>query len=234
MRLTASLRTSTPCSSKLTPTRKMRRLIWSALAISFVFTHASWATPVTITSLVYVHPTPGVDCEDTVAGEPLATACSPVGVTDTGSLTNPFLNDINTKAIDIGFGSYYTFGNPYAPTDFMTQGDSIEVLIGLSNGTTLSDTILVPDLTVAGTTMFDFASYGITITTTGITTADRMSFGLPPGAFVPDGTPDYTLDLNFAASSPSISAIPEPGSALLLLTALSAAPRALRKRSAWA
>jgi|GEM_PF-3232808 len=198
-------------------------LIGAALLVVLTFAQASWATPVTITSLVYVHPSPNVDCEDTIPGEPAATACSPVGVTNAGSLTNAFLNDVNTKAINIGFGDYYTFGNPYGPTDFMIQGDAIEVLIGLSDGTLLSDIFVVPDLSVAGTTLFDFASNGITITTTGITSADRMSFGLPPAAFAADGTPDYTLELTY---------VPEPASATLLLTALAAVPALRRRRIA--
>ena len=44
-----------------------------------------------------------------------------------------------------------------------------------SDGTTFSDTILVPDLSIVGTLMFNVAVAGISIKTTRITTADRSS-----------------------------------------------------------
>jgi hypothetical protein len=100
----------------------------------------------------------------------------------------------------------------------MTQGDSLFGRIVLSDGTILTDTIVVPNLSVAGTVMFNFAAAGITIKTTGITDADRMSFGLPPTAFAPDGNLDYVLQLDYAAP------VPEPGSVMLLLSGLASAP----------
>jgi hypothetical protein len=74
--------------------------------------------------------------------------------------------------------------------------------------------------------MFNFAAYGISSITTGITNADRMSFGWPPTAFAPDGRIDYVLQLTYAAPVP----VPEPSSAILLLMGLGATPAALRKR----
>jgi hypothetical protein len=201
-----------------------RWLIGLAFALSVSFAQTNRAEAATIVSLSYDHPVPDVVCEDTIPGQPPATACGAVGVTDIGATTNAFLNDINTKAINLGYGSYSTFGNPHAGTNFMIQGDSLTATIVLSDGTILASTILVPDLSVAGTTMFDFASAGISIVTTGILGADRMSFGLPPAAYAPDGLDDYVLQLNYATP------VPEPASAFLVLTALSAMPFMRRKK----
>jgi hypothetical protein len=199
-------------------------LVGAAFALSCSFAGTAQAAPITIVSLEYIHPTAAVVCEDTIPGQPPATACAPVGVTLSGATNNPFLNDVNTKAIDLPYGSYYTFGNPDAGTNFMIQGDGLFARIVLSDGTILTDTIVVPDLSVAGTVMFDFASAGISIVTTGITSADRMSFGFPPAAFAPDGRNDYVLLLDYAAS------VPEPASAILLLTGLAALRFARRTR----
>jgi hypothetical protein len=201
-----------------------RWMVGLGLALSLSLAQTNRAEAATIVSLSYVHPVPDIVCEDTIPGQPPATACAPIGVTDIGATTNAFLNDINTKAINLGYGSYYTFGNPDPGTNFMTQGDSLMATIVLSDGTILSSTILVPDLSIAGTTMFEFASAGISIVTTGILNADRMSFGLPPAAFAPDGRDDYVLQLNYATP------VPEPASAILLLSALSAMPFARRKK----
>src|SRR3978361_1586130 len=103
------LQTPAPAGSLL---RRKRFLLWAGFAVFLLFAHSASASTLNIVSLVYVHPSPSSDCEDTIAGEPPISACSPIGVTSSGSLTNPFLNDINTKSIDIGYGSYYTFGNP--------------------------------------------------------------------------------------------------------------------------
>jgi hypothetical protein len=135
-------------------------------------------------------------------------------VTNSGATTNPFLNNTSTKAINLGYGSYYTFGTPYGGTDFMIQGDGITAKIVLSNGTSLSSTTTVPDLSIAGTTMFDFAASGVSIVTTGITGANRMSFGYPPGAFTPGGYSDFVLELNYFAP------IPEPTTWTIMLTGL--------------
>jgi PEP-CTERM motif-containing protein len=195
------------------------------LALTLLAARASQAAPINIVSLEYIHPTTQNVCEDTIPGQPPSTACAPIGVTLTGATNNPFLNDVDTKAIDLGHGSYYTFGNPDPGTNFMTQGDSLFARIVLSDGTILSNTILVPDLSVAGTVMFNFAAWGISIVTTGITGADRMSFGLPPTAFAPDGRLDYALKLDYTP-------VPEPASMMLLLTGLAASPVVWRRRKA--
>jgi hypothetical protein len=189
--------------------------ILGGLTFALLLAPASQAT-VTITSLIYFHPTTVPDCEDTIS----LSACAPVGVTVAGATNNPFLNDLATKAINIGPGHYYTFGNPYAGTDFMIKGDSLTAQLTLSNGATLTQTVLVPNLSTAGVMMFDFAD-GISIFTTGITGADRMSFGNPPGAFAPDGNPDYVLQLAF---------VPEPANWTLMLMGFGAVGAVLRGR----
>ena len=181
-----------------------------AAAIVLSFPQSGRAVPITIVSLSYTHLTSATDCDDTIPGD----QCAAIGVTNSGAATNPFLNDTSTKAINLGYGSYYTFGIPYGGTDFMIQGDSITANIVLSNGTTLSSTTTVPDLSVAGTTMFDFAASGISIVTTGITDADRMSFGYPPGAFTPGGYADFVLQLDYAVP------VPEPTTWTMMLTGL--------------
>lgn len=203
----------------------MKRRALPVLTLGLTLLAASaQAAPINIVSLEYIHPTTQNVCEDTIPGQPPATACAPVGVTLSGATNNPFVNDTNTKAINLGYGSYYTFGNPDPGTNFMTQGDSLFARITLSDGTILSDTILVPNLSVAGTVMFNFAAWGITIATTGITNADRMSFGLPPAAFAADGRLDYALKLDYTP-------VPEPATITLLLAGLAVTPFA-RKRFA--
>jgi hypothetical protein len=190
----------------------------AALAMSALAPFSAQAGAVTITSIALIHgSTP--DCEDTVSGS----ACAPIGVTASGATTNPFLNNLATKEVVLGYGGYDLFGDAYAGTQFMIPGDSITVAIGLSDGTSLTATTLVPDLSVGGTTLFDFAGKGISIETTGITTADRMQFGNPPGAFTPDGVDDYVLELTYAP-------VPEPATWAILLIGLAAVGVALRTR----
>lgn len=185
-------------------------LLGLAFAIALSFPQLGRAAPATIVSLSYIHPASATDCEDTVPGD----QCSAIGVTNSGATTNPFLNNTSTKAINLGYGSYYTFGIPYGGTDFMIQGDSITANIVLSNGTSLSSTTTVPDLSIAGTTLFDFAAAGASIVTTGISGADRMSFGYPPGAFTPGGYSDFVLELDYVVP------ISEPTSWTIMLTGL--------------
>ncbi len=188
-----------PTERRTGPVR-VKTLLLSALALGLSQAPASRAAT-TITSLLYYH---GAipNCEDTINGSP----CSPVGVTLSGALDNPFLNDTATKEIDLGFGHYLTFGNPWAGTDFMIAGDSISVALTLSNGRTLTQTAIVPNLAVAGTPVFNFGA--ISIVTTGVTGADRMSFGYAPAAFAADGRADYVLRLNV---------VPEPAAWALML-----------------
>jgi hypothetical protein len=188
-------------------------LALSALAVALSLPQPSRAAT-TITSLVYYH-VAVPNCEDVVNGSP----CSPVGVTQSGAIDNPFLNNTATKEIDLGLGRYFTFGNPWPGTDFMVAGDSISVALTLSNGQVLSQTTVVPDLAVAGTTLFDFGA--ISIATTGVTSADRMSFGSPPGAFAGDGLADYVLQLNY---------VPEPAVWALMLTGFGGVGGVLRRR----
>jgi hypothetical protein len=185
-------------------------LLWLAFALVLSFAQSGRAAPVTIVSLSYIHLTSATDCEDTIPGDP----CSAIGVTNSGATTNPFLNNTSTKAINLGHGSYYTFGIPYGGTDFMIQGDSITAKVVLSNGTSLSNTTTVQDLSIAGTPMFDFAASGVSIVTTGITGADRMSFGYPPGAFTPGGYSDFVLELDYFVP------IPEPATWTMMLAGL--------------
>jgi hypothetical protein len=193
--------------------RRRALLAASMLALGLSLPQGAQAAT-TITSLIYYH---GAipNCEDTINGSP----CSPVGVTEAGAVDNPFLNDTATKAIDLGLGHYYTFGNPWPGTNFMVAGDSISVAVTLSNGQTLTETTVVPDLTVAGVTLFDFGA--VSIVTTGITGADRMSFGYPPGAFSGDGLSDYVLQLNF---------VPEPAAWALMLVGFGGVGGTIRRR----
>ena len=190
----------------------------AALALSALAPLSAQAGVATITSIALIHGSIP-DCEDTVSGS----LCAPIGVTASGSTSNPFLNDLSTKEVVLGYGGYDLFGDAYAGTQFMIPGDSITVAIGLSDGTSLTGTAIVPDLSVAGATLFDFAGKGISIETTGITTADRMQFGNPPGAFSPDGVDDYVLELTYAP-------VPEPATWAVLLIGLAAVGVALRRR----
>lgn len=171
------------------------------------------------------------NCEDTIPGS----GCSPLGITAAGSLTNPFLNNIGTKAISLLPGSYYLFGNPYSGTNFMTQGSAITLWGTLLNGpdkpgysTLVVGTSIVPDLSVAGITVFDLEAYGIKVTTTGITDVDRMSFGNPPRAFAPDGNMDFVLRLDYLVSTPS--AVPEPATWAMLMIGFFLTGTGLRRR----
>ena len=137
-------------------------LLWLAFAIALSFPQSGRASPITIVSIsASIRQAPQL--RGTIPGD----ECSAIGVTNSGATTNPFLNNTSTKAIKLGYGSYYTFGIPYGGTDFMIPGDSITAEIALSNGTSLSSTTTVPDLSIAGTTMFDFAASGASIVTTG-------------------------------------------------------------------
>ncbi|MEJ0020036.1 MAG: PEP-CTERM sorting domain-containing protein [Acetobacteraceae bacterium] len=204
----------------------------AAVAAAFVMVEPAAAAPITIVTLNIFHANSSNNCEDTTSG----TGCSPLGVTHAGSLLNPFLNNTSTKEIELGFGSYYLFGNPYAPTSFMTAGNTATLFASLhdpdsefyatlkiANGT-------VPDLSVAGTVLFNIKDvsegYSIVVSTTGITNADRMSFGYPPTAFAPDGNLDFVLQLTYG---PIISAVPEPASWLVLLSSCGLLGGALRR-----
>lgn len=202
----------------MTKNFKLQTAVWSVLVLPAL----AQAAPVTITSLTYFH-NAIPNCEDTVFASP----CAPVGVTAAGATDNPFLNDLDTKAIDLGFGSYYTFGNPFAGTDFMIPGGSISAIIGLSDGTTLTGTTVVPDLSMAGLGLFSFSSANISIAATGITDADRMSFGYPPGAFAPDGNLDYVLKLTYAPPAGA----PEPGAWALMILGMGLVGCALRRKA---
>ena len=100
------------------------------------------------------------NCADTLGGS----GCSPLGVTLAGGVTNPFLNNLGDKSISLASGaSYYLFGNPWAGTSFMTGGAPISLFLTLpgdlpGSSRLLIDNDTVPDLSVAGLTLFEFAA----------------------------------------------------------------------------
>lgn len=210
--------------------RKLNSMIAAALAVSLLAVLPATAA-VPILSINLFRGDSGGNCEDTVPG----TGCSPLGVTEAGSLDNPFLNDLATKEISLTPGSYYLFGNPFAGTNFMTEGSAISAFIRVG-GAPVGDSYLlignsiVPDLSVAGTTLFNFAQYGIKITTTGVTGADRMSFGYPPGAFAPDGNTDFVLKLDYFVPG---AAVPEPATWAMMVSGFALAGYGLRRRAAF-
>lgn len=169
------------------------------------------------------------NCEDTIPDS----GCSPLGITLAGDITNPLLNNTATKAISLEPGSYYIFGNPYAGTSFMTPGGAISVFLRISDEDGYDRLLIgnstVPNLATAGTTVFDFPAYHIKITTTGITNADRMSFGYPPGAFAADGNPDFVLRLDYSVPE---TVIPEPATWAMMVSGFALLGSGLRRKAA--
>jgi len=153
---------------------------------------ASTTSATTITGISY---SVGNSCVTT-----LADACAGIGVTDAGSTSNPFLNDLNTKAINLEAGSYLTFNEP-----FFTTGSVVTFLVDFSDSTMASNSFTIPsaDNTI-GTLLGGGGS--VTFATTSLV-ADRMSFGPAPGTFTPNGNNDtiIEMDVNLASSAP------EPG-----------------------
>jgi hypothetical protein len=208
----------------------MRKLNLAAAAAAFGLAALPAAAATPLLSINLFHGDSNGNCADTRPGS----GCSPIGVTQVGGLANPFLNDTATKAVSLAPGSYYLFANPYAGTNFMTQGAGLGAMITVSTGGAVGgDSYLmignatVPDLSVAGVTLFDFANYGVKITTTGITGADRMSFGYPPSAFAPDGNADFVLRLDYLVPS---AAVPEPAAWAMMIAGFGLAGSALRRR----
>ena len=140
----------------------------------------------------------------------VADGCAGIGVTAAGSTGNPFLNDISTKAIDIGFGDYLTFNEP-----FWGSGAPLTITLGFSDSTSVFGTFVFPS--TPGTTIGSLSGGGgtITFTTSGLD-ADRMSFGFAPGTFNPSGTSDTVIAMSFAAPS---TGAPEPATLGMLGTA---------------
>ncbi|CAN7294621.1 PEPxxWA-CTERM sorting domain-containing protein [Phenylobacterium sp. LjRoot164] len=205
----------------------MRKLNLAAAAAALVLAAQPAAAATPLLSINLYHGDSNGNCADTRPGS----GCSPIGVTAIGGTANPFLNDTATKAISLAPGSYYLFGNPYAGTNFMTQGAVISSMITVGAGDAGSSYLmmgntLVPDLSVAGVTLFDFAKYGVKISTTGLT-ADRMSFGYPPGAFKPDGATDFVLRLDYLVPG---SAVPEPATWAMMIAGFGLAGATLRRR----
>jgi hypothetical protein len=160
--------------------------------------------------------------------------CSPLGVTQSGSASNPFLNNIATKEINLGSGSYYLFGNPYAPSSYMVEGQPISIMMTIRDTDMTSGfailklaTTIVPDLTTSGAVLFSFNDYGIKISTTGITDADRMGFGLNGAGFQGDGSKDFVLRLDYGVTGP----IPEPASWALMIGGFGLVGAAMRRRT---
>jgi hypothetical protein len=87
------------------------------------------AAAVTIKSINIFHGDSTGNCEDTIAGS----GCSPLGVTLAGDVNQPFLNNLQTKQISLGQGSYFLFGNPYGPTNFMTAGNTVALFLTLQD-----------------------------------------------------------------------------------------------------
>jgi hypothetical protein len=207
----------------------MRKLNFAAAAAALVLAAQPAAAATPLLSINLYHGDSNGNCADTRPGS----GCSPIGVTAAGALDNPFLNDTANKSISLAPGSYYLFANPYAGANFMSQGAIISAMLTVDNGAGGAFLMLgnatVPDLSVAGVTLFNFANYDERITTTGITTADRMSFGYPPGAFKPDGNTDFVLRLDYLVPS---SAVPEPATWAMMIAGFGLAGAALRRRRA--
>jgi len=196
--------------------------IGMALIAGFIaFQPAMAAT--TIVSLNIFHQDSQGICADTNA----TAFCSPIGVTQAGSLANPFLNNLSNKTVNLAEGSYYLFANPDAGTNYMTQGNTVTLFLQLSTNVLLVKNAIVPDLSVAGTTIFSDSFNNISITTTGITNADRMGFGGPAVAFAGDGRPDYALLLRYGVVAP---AVPEPSTWAMMLGGVALTGYALRRR----
>jgi len=154
--------------------------------------------------------------------------CSPLGVTAAGT-TSPLLNAPNRGDLNLTAGSYYLYGNPWPGTSFMDLGApmyfAFETQDGISIPFQIADYLgTVPDLSVAGTLLYK--NYGISLSTTGLTTADLVSFGGTDAALVPDGYRDFVLRLDFGASAP----IPEPASWAMMIAGFSLAGGAMRRR----
>lgn len=205
---------------------KIGAMIAAALAAGLLTAQPA-AAAVTIVSINLFHGDSTGNCEDTIPGS----GCSPLGVTQAGGVANPFLNNLATKAINLGTGSYFIFGNPYAPTNFMVEGSAITMFMVFQDdasgayGTLKIGNAVVPDLSSAGTTLFSFKDYGVTVSTTGITDADRMSFGYPPEAFKADGASDFVLRLDYG-----VSAVPEPATWAMMIAGLGLVGASLRRR----
>jgi hypothetical protein len=211
--------------------RKFISTIGAASAALVALAQPAMAAEPPILSLNLFRGDSNGNCADTVPGS----GCSPIGVTAAGGLSNPFLNNTGNKEISLAPGSYYLFGNPWAGTEFMTQGSAISVFLRLSTGDNpvghsllLIGNSKVPDLSIAGQTIFDFEPYGIKISTTGITNADRVSFGYPPAAFAADGREDFVLLLTYGVTS----AVPEPAAWGMMIAGMGFAGAALRRRKA--
>jgi hypothetical protein len=173
--------------------------------VLFLAFSAMAATAASITSLSYGNG----GCVTT-----LADGCAPIGLTLSGATNNAFLNNVNTKAINLAVGSYYTFNEP-----FFSTGGPLTITLTLSDSTSRSATITLPNLSAAGNTLAHFTgAEDILITTTGITNADRVSFGFAPAAFNPSGTNDTVFQLVFTEPS---SAVPEPGTFFMPVAAAS-------------
>lgn len=160
--------------------------------------------------------------------------CSPLGLTQSGSTSNPFLNNIATKEINLGTGSYYLFGNPYSPSSYMVEGEPISIMMTIRDTDMTSGfavlklaTTTVPDLTKSGTVLFSFNDYDIKISTTGITNADRMGFGLNGTGFQGDGSKDFVLRLDYGVTAP----IPEPASWMMMIGGFGLTGGAMRRRT---
>ncbi len=191
-----------------------------ALMVS-AFSLTSLCGGATLTSLSYL----AGGCVTTVVD-----GCAPIGLTAGGSLTNPFLNDLNTKAIDLSTGTYYTFSDP-----FFAQGDSVEIVATFTNNVTIDSTIVMPDLTTGANSILDVSQGGETLLlqTTGLG-ADRISFGYAPSSFQTDGIDDTILQLTFS-EAPVVDPIPpamspEPASIGLIAVAGMAALLLRRRR----
>jgi hypothetical protein len=144
----------------------------------------------------------GISYTDSGCVTTLSDGCAGIGVTNAGSTSNPFLNNLNTKAIDIGYGSYLTFNEP-----FFSAGAGVTFTVDFSDSTFVTNTFTIPSgvgtigvLTGGGGT--------ITFGTTSLT-ADRMSFGQAPETFSPSGVNDTIFTLNYVQTQTSGS--PEPG-----------------------
>jgi hypothetical protein len=155
--------------------------------------------------------------------------CSPLGVTAAGT-SAPLLINVNSRDIALSKGSYYIYGNPWAGTNFMVQGAPMifgfEIRDNGSYFQTISNVLTVPDLSIAGLLLYQ--GYGITLSTTGITTADLVGFGSTSAAFNPDGRYDFVLRLDFGVSPP---AVPEPATWAMMIAGFGLLGDVMRRRN---
>jgi hypothetical protein len=137
---------------------------------------------------------------------------SPLGVTATTDLAQPFLNSPDDSNVNLGFGSYYliAFSGQF---QMIGPGTVSFMLSGVTDPFTQEVTF--PDPTLPSAAFASFALPGnesLTIAATGLS-ADRIAVVADAGGLSPDGAPDAYYLLTF--SNVPLSAAPEPATLAL-------------------